>query len=386
MEHREFDILELIRILLQNRRFIIVFVTVVGIAAVIYSLVTPKIWESQASFYIVGQQSSSLPFDLPGLGGLASQFLDSDNTQNSVNAVSALKSRRFSEDVIQHFKLIDYYKISDKDPLVEMDLALIKLKKTARFKLSQETGLIGIAVATKSKKLSMEMVEYYIRKLDEYNREQKLTRGKMNREFLEQRVTDTRAAVDSLLLAVKTFQQSNRAIDIESQTSALISSYSDVIASKMKVDIELELARQNYAESSPVVLELKTRSEALVKQIRDLESSSNKLKPQYLINISSLPDIGSQYAQLKMNLEIQSKVFEFLYPQYEAARLEELRDMPSIDILDSPREAGMRLKPKRAMICLIAAALAFVMAVIIVLIKTVIHNNKDRIRELRNSL
>jgi len=224
MEHREFDILELIRILLQNRRFIIVFVTVVGIAAVIYSLVTPKIWESQASFYIVGQQSSSLPFDLPGLGGLASQFLDSDNTQNSVNAVSALKSRRFSEDVIQHFKLIDYYKISDKDPLVEMDLALIKLKKTARFKLSQETGLIGIAVATKSKKLSMEMVEYYIRKLDEYNREQKLTRGKMNREFLEQRVTDTRAAVDSLLLAVKTFQQSNRAIDIESQTSALISS------------------------------------------------------------------------------------------------------------------------------------------------------------------
>jgi len=386
MEHREFDILELIRILLQNRRFIIVFVTVVGIAAVIYSLVTPKIWESQASFYIVGQQSSSLPFDLPGLGGLASQFLDSDNTQNSVNAVSALKSRRFSEDVIQHFKLIDYYKISDKDPLVEMDLALIKLKKTARFKLSQETGLIGIAVATKSKKLSMEMVEYYIRKLDEYNREQKLTRGKMNREFLEQRVTDTRAAVDSLLLAVKTFQQSNRAIDIESQTSALISSYSDVIASKMKVDIELELARQNYAESSPVVLELKTRSEALAKQIRDLESSSNKLKPQYLINISSLPDIGSQYAQLKMNLEIQSKVFEFLYPQYEAARLEELRDMPSIDILDSPREAGMRLKPKRAMICLIAAALAFVMAVIIVLIKTVIHNNKDRIRELRNSL
>jgi len=386
MEHREFDILELIRILLQNRRFIIVFVTVVGIAAVIYSLVTPKIWESQASFYIVGQQSSSLPFDLPGLGGLASQFLDSDNTQNSVNAVSALKSRRFSEDVIQHFKLIDYYKISDKDPLVEMDLALIKLKKTARFKLSQETGLIGIAVATKSKKLSMEMVEYYIRKLDEYNREQKLTRGKMNREFLEQLVTDTRAAVDSLLLAVKTFQQSNRAIDIESQTSALISSYSDVIASKMKVDIELELARQNYAESSPVVLELKTRSEALAKQIRDLESSSNKLKPQYLINISSLPDIGSQYAQLKMNLEIQSKVFEFLYPQYEAARLEELRDMPSIDILDSPREAGMRLKPKRAMICLIAAALAFVMAVIIVLIKTVIHNNKDRIRELRNSL
>lgn len=386
MEHREFDLLELIRILAKNRKFILIFVAVVGIAAVIYSLVTPKIWESQATFYIVGQQSSALPIDIPGLGGLASQFLGSDSKEGGINAVSALKSRRFSEDVINHFKLIKYYKISDKDPLVEMDLALIKLKKTARFKLSQETGLIGIAVQTKSKQLSKNMVEYYIQKLDEYNRGQKLTRGKMNREFLEQRVSATRATVDSLLLAVKDFQQRNRTVDLESQTSALITSYSDVIASKMKVDIELELALQNYSESSPVVTELRSRSQSLAKQIRELESSGNKLKPQYLINISSIPDIGNQYAQLKMNLEIQSKVFEFLYPQFEAARLEELRDMPSIDMLDSPREAGMRLKPKRAMICIIAVALAFVMAVIIVIIKTVLENNKDRLQELKNSL
>ncbi|MDP2173881.1 MAG: Wzz/FepE/Etk N-terminal domain-containing protein [Candidatus Cloacimonadaceae bacterium] len=387
MEKKEFDIFELIRILLQNRVFIIVFVALSGIAAVIYSLLTPKIWESRASFYVVGQESTALPINIPGLGGLASQFLDSDNTQNSINAVSALKSRRFSEDVIRHFDLIKYFKISDKDPLVEMDIALKKLKiNTAGFKLSKETGLVGISVQTKDKKLSKDMVDYYILKLDEYNRGQKLTRGKMNREFLEERVFATRATVDSLILAVKDFQQTNRAVDIQSQTSALISSYSDVIAAKMKVDIEHELALQNYAETSPLVVELKSRSQALAKQIRELETSSTKLKPQYLINISSLPDLGSQFAQLKMNLEIQSKVFEFLYPQFEAARLEELRDMPSIDILDSARESGLRLRPKRAMICIIAAALAFVLAVVIVLVKTVIQNNKDRITEIRNSL
>lgn len=387
MEKREFDVFELIRILLQNRVFIIVFVAVVGIAAVIYSLLTPKIWESRASFYVVGQQSSSLPINIPGLGGLASQFLDSDNSQSSINAVTALRSRRFSEDVIRHFDLIKYYNINDKDPLAEMDIALQKLRNsTASFNLGKETGLVSISIETKDKKLSKDMVDYYLLKLDEYNREQKLTKGKMNREFLEQRVIETRTTVDSLLMAVKEFQQNNRAVDIESQTGALISSYSDVIASKMKVDIEYELARQNYAENSPLVMELKTRSQALAKQIKELETSSDKLKPRYLINISSLPDLGSQFAQLKMNLEIQSKVFEFLYPQYEAARLEELRNIPSIDILDSARESGLRLRPKRAMICVIAAALAFVLAVIIVLIKTVIQRNKERIAEIRNSL
>lgn len=87
-----------------------------------------------------------------------------------------------------------------------------------------------------------------------------------------------------------------------------------------------------------------------------------------------------------MNLEIQSKVFEFLYPQFEAARLEELRDMPTLDILDTPREAGMRVRPKRAMLCLIAFALALVAAVIIALIKNAFELNKDRFREIKKEL
>lgn len=387
MEKREFDVFELIRIILQNRVFIIIFVAIGSVAAVIYALLTPKIWESRASFYIVGDTAASMPINIPGLSSIASGLLDSDNLQSSVNAVSAMRSRRFSEDVIRHFKLIRYFNISDPDTLVQMDLALMRLKdKMVGISLSDDTGLIGLSVESKDKKLSKDIVNYYIERLDVYNREQKLTKGKRNREFLEQRVLETRAALDSLIVADKAFRQKNNAVDIEAQTSALISSYSDVISSKMGVDIELELARKNYSEDSPIVVELKTKSAALAKQIREMESSSGDIKPRYLIDIAALPDLGSRYAQLKMNLEIQSKVFEYLYPQYEAARLEELRDMPSVDVLDTARESGLRLRPKRAMICIVSAVLAFIAAVVIVLIKTVILRNKDRLLELRKSL
>lgn len=387
MDKKEFDFFELLGIVLKNRKFIIIFVAVVSLGAVIYSLITPQIWESSASFYVVGDQASALPINIEGLSGLTSQLLGSDNAQNAINSVSAMRSRRFSEDVIRHFRLIRYYEITENDSLMAMDKALKRLRqKTVNIDYSTDTGLVNVSVATKQKKLSRDIVDYYLQNLEIYNRDQKLTKGKMNREFLEGRVRATEAEIDSLLYAVNDFQTKHNAIDIETQTESLISSYSDVIATKMQTDIELELARKNYAPDSPVVAELKARSDALGRQIRELEAGGGGLKPRYLIDIASLPDLGTQFAQLKMNLEIQSKVFEFLYPQFEAARLEELRDMPTLDILDTPREAGMRVRPKRAMLCAIAFALALVAAVIIALIKNAFGQNKERLREIKKEL
>ena len=387
MEKREFDFFELIRLIIRNRKFIIIFVAVVSVAAVIYSLVTPQIWRSTATFYVIGDQTSSLPFNIEGLSGLTAGLMGTTNSQNAISAVIAMNSRQFSEKVIRHFNLIDYYKITTKDSLKAMDSALKMLHtKTMKIGSDPETGLVTVSADTKDKKLSRDIVNYYLQQLDIYNREEKITRGKMNREFLEARVNETRAEIDSLLLALKDFQQRHNAVDIEAQTSSLIKSYSDIIATKMSTDIELELARKNYAENSPIVLELKDRSEALAKQIRQLEVGKEPLKPRYLIDIGSLPDLATQYAQLKMNLEIKSKVYEFLYPQYEAAKLEELKDLPTLDILDTPREAGLRVRPKRAVMCIIAFALAVVVSIIIVLIKNALELNKERWQEIKKEL
>ena len=387
MEKREFDVFELIRILLDHRWFIIIFVGIVSVAAVIYSLVTPKIWESEATFYIVGDETASLPINLPGLGSLASNIMKQDKLQGSLNAVSALRSRRFSEDVIRHFDLIRYFKISERDSLMQMDIALKKLKKrVVKVSISEKASLISISVKTKDKKLSMDMVNYYLQKLEEYNQDQKLTRGKRERIFLEERVAETRAVLDSLIAADKEFRQSSNAIDIEEHATVLIKSYAELVATKMAADIELEMALQTLNENSPVVQELKVKRDALNAQIKEMESGKSKVKPRYLIDISSLPDLGSRYAQIKMELMIQTAVFEFLYPQYEAARLEELKDTPSVDVLDYPREAGLRSRPKRAMICVIAFFAAFVVAVIIVLFKSILERNKDRLLELRQDL
>ncbi|PKN80868.1 MAG: hypothetical protein CVU48_00685 [Candidatus Cloacimonetes bacterium HGW-Cloacimonetes-1] len=386
MEKREFDIFELVRIVLANRLAIIILVIISGIGAVAYSLLTPEIWSSRASFYAVGSQSSSLPFNIPGMGGLASKFMGAETNTDALNFVTVMHSRTFSEDVIRKFDLIQYFKLTDQDPLGNMDDALRMLQKIVSIGYGEESGLITVQVETKSKALSKDIVDYYLERLEVYNREQKITKGKRNREFLEQRVNATRAIIDSLLLANRDFQVKNNAIDLETQSQALINSYAEIIAKRMNIDIEMELAKVNYGANSPLIENLQTRKDAMVKQIRELETSNSGLKPQYQINISNIPNLAEQLAQLQLNLEIQKKVFEFIYPQYEAARLEELRDMPSLELLDSPREAGRRVRPKRAMICIITVFAAYCLGVFLALFKEILLNNKTRISEVRNSL
>jgi uncharacterized protein involved in exopolysaccharide biosynthesis len=81
-------------------------------------------------------------------------------------------------------------------------------------------------------------------------------------------------------------------------------------------------------------------------------------------------------------MEVYKALYSYLYPQYEAARLSELRDMPSIELLDNPRLAGRRESPKRAIICILATLAAFIFAVAVVMLKEVVVRNRLRLRQI----
>lgn len=385
MEQHNFDIFELVRIMAANRILIILITLVVAIAAVTYSLLTPEIFSSKASFFAVGDEVSQLPFNIPGLSGLASSFLGGDNSQKAENFITVMQSRTFGEDVIRQFKLIDYFELDHADSLRNLDDALLLLRtKVLSLDYESGSGLITARASTKDKQLSLDIVNHIMMRLDQYNREQKLTQGKLNRVFLETRVNEVRAKLDSLIAANQKFQESSKAIHLESQAKAMVESYSSLIAESMKADIDLDLARANYGANSPLVKEAELRKSSILRQIRELEKSGDT--PEYMINIGKLPKVTSDWMRLEMDMQIYKTLFEYLYPQYEAARLSEMRDMPTIEVLDTPRLAGRRDYPKRALICVAATLAGFILAVMMALILEIYRRNQNRINEIKTSL
>lgn len=384
METKQTDLFDLLAIFAKQRKLIIIFTVVVAISAVIYSFITPQIWNSSTTFYTVGENASSLPLNLGSLSGFASSILSTDNFSQGMNSVTILTSRTFSEDVIRKFNLIEYFRITEADTLKAMDQALIKLgKRMLSINLDETSGLISISIESKDKKLSFEIAKYYLQRLELYNQEYKLTRGKRNRQFFEQRVNEVRGEIDSLSIALKDFQKKHKAIDLQAQMLSVVELYSSTVSQQILNDIELEIAKSSLSPSSPAIVELEHRGKVIRDKIREFEKSSSSLQPKYMLNIDNLPDLSLQYGQLMINLEIKKKVFEFLYPQYEAARIEELKDMPTLEIVDYPRETGMRVKPKRAIFCVISTLVGFFVSLVLALICDILEKNSEKIKKLK---
>lgn len=384
MENRK-NIFDLLLIFARQKKLIIGLTFIVAVAAVIYSLLTPQIWTSRATFK-PDAASAGISLNIYDPYGIMSSLLGSEPGA-AQNALIILRSRTLNEDVIRKFNLLRYFKIEEKDSLKAMDNALELLKsKVLAVSLNAENGLISLSVSTKDKTLSKDMTDYYLDRLDVYNREQKLTKGKRNRQFLESRVASVRSDIDSLAIALRDFQKKNKAIDITSQMSSLIALYSEAVSQKMIVDLELEMAKQNFDAESPVVKNLTHKRKVISDRIRELEKSSGQLKPGYIIEIEKIPDLTLQYSQLMINLEIQKKVFEFIYPQFEAARIEEMRDMPTIEIIDYPRLAGQRSYPRRAFICIVATLLAFLASLVLAYIKHQMELNSETVKQIKQAI
>ncbi len=381
------DLLDILIVCARQRKLIIFITLVFAVAAVAYSLLTPQIWRSTATFYVVDGQSQGLPFNLPGLGSLASSLLGGDKLQQAQDNINVMRSRMFSEKVIDRFQLLSYLKITESDSLKARDIALRKYKaKIIRIGLNEETGLISVAAETKSKQLSKDIADYYLVALEEYNQNFKVTKGKRNRIFLEKRVDEVYAAVDSLAEEMRQFQKKHKAVALETQLASLVELYATIIAEKMTTEVQLAMAKNLYAAQSPAVKELETKLKVILDNIAEIEKSSGSFKPKYLLDIDKIPDLSVRYAQIMLNLEIQKKVFEFLYPQFEAARLEELKDMPTLEILDHPRLAGLRVKPRRATTCIIVTFFGFLFSLALALVKDSIETREDKLTQLKQAL
>jgi len=385
---KELGLFDLLYVIAKHKWLVIVFTAVFAVGSIIYALVTPKHWVSKTVIVPVADNASLSGLDSGLLGMIGSGLLSGSKTDPAVEFVSIMRSRSFRERVINEFDLLKYFKLTDNPRDEAMELAVFKVSsKLAKINADEESKMITVRIETKDKLFSKKIAEFYLAELQDYLRNNRGSKSKLQREFLESQVAVTKLTIDSLATAVKQFQQKNRAIGLDEQTASLITLYSESISDFYKAEMEYNVALKQYGEGSPVLEELASRRDYLKTKVKELEGSGSKLMPEYVIQIDRIPDLSLQFAQLKLNLEIQKKVFEYLYPQYEIARLDEARDMPSFDILDPPSMAGLRSKPKRALLVSIVTFMAFLLACFVAIVKeNVINTHKAEIDRVLSAL
>lgn len=384
--NKEMGILDLALIFARRRKFIISFTLIIAIIAIVYSLLAPHYFKSRAAIIPIVDNES-----IGAIGGsitdiIGGNFIKTPKSEYAVDFITVMKSRTFRQNVVRRFDLIPYFKI-DKPAAEAMEKAIYRLQsEVVKLEYDNESYLLTIVAETKDRTLSKEMVEYYLSELEDYNQNHRNYKSKMKRIFLEDQVQRHMKDVDSLAVAIKDFQEQNKAIALEMQTDSGLKIYSQIVTELLQAEIELELAKTQYSEESIFVQQLVQKQALLRSRLDEMEKIGGKLGPDYLIQIDKVPDLGMQWNLLKMHGDIKKAVVEFLYPQYELARLEEERDMPSFQVLDAPQEAGRRSKPKRAVIVIVCTLAAGLFSLLLALILESATLHKEKIAEIKSTL
>ena len=379
---KDLGILDLTLIFAKHRKLIIIVTVLAAIGSIVYAMLAPHYWVSKAAIIPVSDSNSIGGFSTNLLDIVGGGMIKTQKVELATDFITVMKSRTFREKVIDEFDLISYFKINKPHDYAR-ELALHKMQNSMiRLVFDQESNILSISAETKDKSMSKAVVNFYLEELEKYNQGSRLTQGSLKRAFLEGQVAQNMAEVDSLALALRDFQTKNKSIALDQQTEAIVGLYAETVAKYLQTELELDLAKTQYSETSPLVAELSAKKELLGRKVKELEDSSQTLAPSYLIQIDKVPDLSMKLALLMMNLKIKQTVVEYLYPQYELAKLEEAKDMPTFEVIDAPLEAGRRSKPKRAIVVIIITMAAFIFSCVIAMICESLNQNKELVQKI----
>ena len=96
------------------------------------------------------------------------------------------------------------------------------------------------------------------------------------------------------------------------------------------------------------------------------------------IHMDRTPNTSLQYLDAVRNLKYQEAIWEILAKQFEVAKLDEAKDFPLVQVLDKAIPAERKSKPKRSLIVILAAIVAFFFAVIWAFISEAIQRAQEQ--------
>jgi uncharacterized protein involved in exopolysaccharide biosynthesis len=290
---------ELARLLAARWRFVLMVALACAFCAAVISLIIPNKYTAISTILPTAKSSGmggllSLAenmsgVDLMGLGG-------ADNSPSQLYP-DILKSRQIVDSVLgkeysyqKRGRIISqnlYQYLEEKNA----DRAARALSLMVSIDNDKKTGIISISATTDNPELSALIANYYVERLDDFNKNQRQTNAGQNRTFIEKRMAEAKAQLEDVEDNLKQLRQHNL----------------------------------NYYNSTD-------------------------------------PELALLIGQLTREIEVKTQVYLTLSQQYELAAIQEKKELPIVQVLDSAKPPTVKSGPARTKVTLIGFFMGILLA------------------------
>jgi tyrosine-protein kinase Etk/Wzc len=270
------------------------------------------------------------------------------SSANSQLYVEMLKSRTAALYVVNKYDLVKYYGSDNIYQAAQklQDHLEIDLTKEGIIKLDVEVSTSLFPRITSNtdsiKQLAADLSNTYVEALDKINREKLSSQAKRARQYIEGQLIKTKIQLDSVENKLAEFQKTNKAISLPEQVNAAIDAAAGLKTEIVKTEVQLGLLESNLREDNQTLVALKTKLEQLKDQYNKMAMGSQ----DYLVAFRDVPELGKELASLLRDVKIQNEVYLLLQQQYYKEKIQENRDIPTVQVLDEAIPPQSKSAPK----------------------------------------
>ncbi|MBN2227298.1 MAG: hypothetical protein JW763_08015 [candidate division Zixibacteria bacterium] len=361
MDEHEFNLWKILDVIALRAKFIIGLVMVATIISVVVSFALPR-WY-RASTLLIPPKS-----DNTGIGPVSNLNAVLSLTSGLEQPITAtptdiyariLRSRTMSERVIDANNMSMHFATESVPRMLEL------LKKRAEFRTTDE-GLLEIFYQDKDPVFAARVANSYAEQFDLLNRELSVSRAQTMREFIEKRLSDVGADLDSARRELEEFQREHKAVDLDRQTQLAMESAVSLKVSLAQNEIDLNVKEHTLSATHPDVISLKRRINEIREQINRLEFGGQD--SSYLnLPVANVPGLRIRYAELAARVKVSETLYQMLAEQFEQARLQEKMTTPTISVLDPAVPPVNPFSPRKSLIVLATFAISLLVALLLAL-------------------
>jgi capsule polysaccharide export protein KpsE/RkpR len=292
-----------------------------------------------------------------GLGSLASSLLGVRG--NGSLFIDLLQSKTIGEHLVDRFDLQRLYKDHYREDTLK------RLAHRTVVKDDKKSGVISIAVTDRDRRRARDIAQAYLDELNTFMAKVSTSSAHRERLFIEQRLITVKKELDQAQQELSEFSSTNTTIDVKEQTRAMVDAGARLQAQLIVGQSELDSLQQIYGEENVRVRAGRARVAVLQHELEKMSGSSTPadagVKQDTMAmypSLRQLPRLAVRWADLYRRVRIQEAVFDLLSQEYEMTRIQEVKELPTVSVIDPPSWPERKSYPPRRWLVLGMTAMA----------------------------
>jgi tyrosine-protein kinase Etk/Wzc len=352
-----------ILILAKRMRFILLMTSAFAVFSIVLSLLFTNVYEGTARILPNQQSDTSLSGMLmsqvtSAVGGLAGGLAGGlgPGTPSDLDA-DILGSRTIADAMIDRFDLMALYDVKRRDDARRV------LGENLQVKISKKSGIITIQVRDEDPKRAADMANAFVEELTKLHIHLGILDAYQRRHFFEEQLEQARGDLIAAEEALRQFAETTGAIKIDSQTGAVFEGIGSLRAQLAAKEIQLKVMRMYATPNNREIKQLEEEVSGIKEQLKILEEKGSGSEATSVIPVGKIPALSTEYLRKLREFKYQEMLFEQLAKLYATAKFDEVKNLATLNVIDSATPPQRKVRPKRALIVLFTTMGGFCLAV-----------------------